>query len=194
MNDPILGPATVGGRSSSVSLVVQHAVRPEATERYETWLSQISAKNAEYPGHQGVHIIRPGPGNRTYTVVVRFATFEDASRWAGSADRKALVAQIADALEQGDSVAIHKGIEFWFSPPAGASHEAKPWKQWLLTTAVIWPLTMIVPAVVKPLFDSVPGLAVFGISHLITTTIICALVTWLLMPFAVKAVSRWLFG
>ena len=76
MNDPILGPATVGGRSSSVSLVVQHAVRPEATERYETWLSQISAKNAEYPGHQGVHIIRPGPGNRTYTVVVGFATFE----------------------------------------------------------------------------------------------------------------------
>jgi hypothetical protein len=62
-----------------------------------------------------------------------------------------------------------------------------------VTTSLIWPLTMIVPAMLKPVFQAVPALGAFGLSHLIVASTIVALVTWLLMPPYVKRVSHWLF-
>jgi hypothetical protein len=193
MTDKTFAQAESQGHITSASLVIQHVVRPDAFERYEAWLREISAKAAQHPGHQGVHFIRPVEGTNTYTIVIRFATIEDASRWVSSDERNALVARISDALEKGDTTNIEPGIEFWFSPPAGAPRRARPWKQWLVTTSVIWPLTMIVPAVLKPVFGAVPALGVFGVSHLITAALIVAIVTWLVMPSYVKLVSRWLF-
>ncbi len=181
------------GNTSSVSLVIQHVVRRDSIDRYEAWLREIMPKAAEYPGHQGVHVIRPVEGSTAYTVIVRFSTIEDASRWTSSEDRKVLVTRIADALEKGDTVEIKPGIEFWFSPPAGAPHRAKPWKQWLITTSVIWPLTMIVPAAFRSVFEAVPALGTYGFSHLLVAATIVAIVTWVVMPRYVKLVSRWLF-
>jgi antibiotic biosynthesis monooxygenase (ABM) superfamily enzyme len=151
------------------------------------------ARAGEYPGHQGVHIIRPAAGASRYTAVLRFATADDASRWTSSADRRALAAEIADALEADERLAIEPGLDFWFTPPAGAPRRARPWKQWLVTTSLIWPLTMIVPVMLKPVFQAVPALGAFGLSHLIVASTIVALVTWLLMPPYVKRVSPWLF-
>lgn len=74
-----------------------------------------------------------------------------------------------------------------------APRKARPWKQWLVTTSLIWPLTMLVPAMYRPLFQAVPALGAFGISHLFVAATIVALVTWLLMPPYVKRISPWLF-
>jgi antibiotic biosynthesis monooxygenase (ABM) superfamily enzyme len=193
MTDTSQAPGAPRDPIANVSLVIHQTVRQGAVERYEAWLREISHKAAQYPGHQGVHIIRPAAGGYTYTIVIRFATVEDASRWTTSADRQALVAQIADALETRETLDIQPGIDFWFTPPPGAPHKARPWKQWLITTSVIWPLTMVVPIVVKPLFQAVPALGVFGVSNLIVAAIIVALVTWVIMPRYVRLVSGWLF-
>lgn len=177
----------------NVSLIIEHAVRRDAVERYEAWLHTIMAKAGEYPGHQGVHIIRPTAGTSRYTAVLRFATVDDASAWTSSADRRALAAEIADALEAAERLDIKPGLDFWFTPPAGVPRKARPWKQWLVTTSLIWPLTMAVPAVLSPVFQAVPALGAYGVSHLIVAATIVALVTWLLMPPYVKRVSNWLF-
>ncbi|MNS62732.1 hypothetical protein D3C72_958040 [compost metagenome] len=193
MTDSATNPAAVREPIANVSLVIHQTPRPDAVERYETWLRDIAHKAATYPGHQGVHIIRPSGGAATYTIVIRFATLEDASRWTTSADRRALVERIADALESDESLDIQPGIDFWFTPPAGTAKKARPWKQWLITTSVIWPLTMVVPVGLKPLFQAVPALGAFGVSHLIGAAVIVALVTWVIMPRYVRLVSGWLF-
>jgi antibiotic biosynthesis monooxygenase (ABM) superfamily enzyme len=181
------------GARPNVALIIEHTVRRDAVERYETWLRVIMARAGEYPGHQGVHIIRPTAGTSRYTAVLRFATADEASAWTASADRRTLAAEIADAFEAAEQLAIKPGLDFWFTPPAGAPRKARPWKQWLVTTSLIWPLTMIVPAALSPVFQAVPALGAFGVSHLIVASTIVALVTWLLMPPYVKRVSTWLF-
>ena len=199
MSEPTPGPATeatpeLPPGATNVAFVVRHVVKPGAQARYEAWLLDIMAKAATYPGHQGVHVLRPAEGGRAYTIVLRFATLEQAAAWAGSADRKARVAAIAADREEGDQVEIQPGIEFWFTPPPGPPRKARPWKQWLVTTSVIWPLTMLVPAAFKPVFHAVPPLATYGLSHLLVASTIVAIVTWIVMPRYVQLVHRWLFA
>lgn len=177
----------------SVTLLIQQKVRPEAIDRYEAWLKVIAAKAAEYAGHQGAHILRPPRGGNEYSIIIRFASLRDAERWVDSEDRGRLLAEIADAFEQEDRYHIQPGIEFWFTPPSPAHRQPSPWKQWLITTSVIWPLTMLVPALFKPLFAAVPVLGHWGISHALIAATIVALVVFLIMPRYVRAVSGWLF-
>jgi|APMI01.1.fsa_nt_gi uncharacterized protein len=186
----------VHGRTSdeSVTLLIQQHVRPDAVLRYEQWLRSISTKAATFPGHQGVHILRPPPGQNEYSILIRFANITDAERWTTSDERKQLVAEIADAFEREDRFEIQPGIEFWFTPPSPAQKKPAPWKQWLITTSVIWPLTMLIPPLFKPLFAALPVLGGWGISHGIIAATIVALVVFVIMPRYVRAVSRWLFA
>lgn len=183
----------ITGMSESVTLLIQQQVRPDAIARYEDWLQVIASKAAEYPGHQGVHIIRPSGGGNEYSIIIRFASLADAERWTESADRRRLLAEIADAFELEDRFHIEPGIKFWFTPPSPASKKPAAWKQWLITTSVIWPLTLVVPALFKPLFQIAPVLGYWGISHGIIAATIVALVVFYIMPRYVRAVSGWLF-
>lgn len=179
--------------AESVTVVIQQRVRPDAITRYEQWLRVISAKAAEYPGHQGVHIIRPPAGGNEYSIIIRFATFADAERWTQSADRRRLLAEIADTFEREDQLRIQPGIEFWFTPPTPAQKRPSAWKQWLITTSVIWPLSMFVPLIFHPLFVAVPLLGYWGLSHGIIASANVALIVFLIMPRYVRAVSGWLY-
>jgi len=192
-NEQTLPAARSAASDESVTLLIQQRVRADAIERYEQWLRVIAAKAAEYPGHQGVHIIRPPSGGNEYSIIIRFATLADAERWTSSADRARLLAEIADAFEREDRFHIQPGIEFWFTPPSPAQKRPSAWKQWLITTSVIWPLTLLVPLLFKPLFAAVPFLGLWGVSHGIIAAAIVALVVFLIMPRYVRAVSRWLF-
>lgn len=177
----------------SVTLLIQQRVRADAIARYEQWLRIIAAKAAEYHGHQGVHIINPPAGSSEYSILIRFATFADAEHWTTSADRKQLLAEIADAFESPDQYQIQPGIEFWFTPPAPVPKQAPAWKQWLVTTSVIWPLTLLVPPLFAPLFTALPILDELGISHGIVAASIVALTVFVIMPRYVQAIAHWLY-
>ena len=194
MSDAVTSPPDDNNASDeSVTLHIQQRVRPDAIARYEKWLRTIAAKAAEYPGHQGVHIIRPHTGHNEYSILIRFASLADAEHWTSSADRQRLLAEIGDAFEHEDRFHIQPGIEFWFTPPTPAQKKPAPWKQWLITTSVIWPLTMLIPPLFKPLFTAVPVLGTWGISHGLIAATIVALVVFLIMPRYVRLVSHWLF-
>ncbi len=197
MNAPIFtdsGTIVPASSGNSVTFVVQHRVRNDAFARYEEWLKKIVAVCSTYPGYQGVDIIRPVDGDNEYSTIVRFATFADAERWCKSKDRPRLIAEITDILEREDRARIQTGIDFWFTPTAPRQPQARRWKQWLVTTSAIWPLTIIVPLLFEPLFASVPWLGVFGVRQAIVTSTIVALVVFLIMPRYVRAIAGWLYS
>lgn len=66
------------------------------------------------------------------------------------------------------------------------------WKQWLITTAVIWPLTILVPLLWWPLFQVAPVLETWGLRHGLVAATIVALVVYVVMPRVVRRVSPWL--
>ncbi|NIC05941.1 antibiotic biosynthesis monooxygenase [Billgrantia bachuensis] len=172
---------------------IHHRVRPETMDRYETWLRQIIEAAGRFPGHQGVHILRPPEGHHDYEIAVRFASDADARRWRESHERHELMGAIQPDLQQDERVEIVSGIDYWFTPPTPASRQPTRWKQWLVTTAVIWPLTMIVPLLWLPLFGLLPALDTWGIRHGLVAATIVGLVVYVIMPRVVKLVAPWLF-
>jgi uncharacterized protein len=174
-----------------VVAVIQHEVRPDAVERYETWLARIMPAAADFAGHRGVHVIRPGPtGRRRYTVTVRFASVGFAKAWFESATRRALMRE-AEPLLAGDE-AIHTlaGLELWFERGPRAPVR---WKQFAVTAAAIYPLTLLVPAALQAALASL-GLALpLLLQHLLVAVGIVAAMTWVVMPTVVLALSGWLY-
>jgi antibiotic biosynthesis monooxygenase (ABM) superfamily enzyme len=55
-------------------------------------------------------------------------------------------------------------------------------------------LTMTVPPLLKPVFSTLPWLGVWPIGHLVTASVIVGLVTYWIMPYYVRAISRWMFS
>jgi antibiotic biosynthesis monooxygenase (ABM) superfamily enzyme len=119
-------------------------------------LQHITSCAQRFPGHVGVNIIRPPAGSRRYTIVVRFDTLEHLQEWLGSEPRRRLIAQVEPLLERGDRVDIKTGLEFWFTPPSPAQRHPAAYKQFLLTLSAIFPLTLLVPWLLRPLFQTVP--------------------------------------
>lgn len=187
-----------GSSSESVSLVVRHRVRAGAHAAYDAWLAETMRAASAYPGHQGVHVVRPSGGGADYLIVVRFATCEQLNGWYRSAERARLIAAVQPHLETGEQVSVGSGIDFLFPPEAeaGGGPPMKPpaWKQWLITTSVIWPLTMVVPWAFGPVFTAAPVLGVYGVSHGILAAVIVALVVWVVMPPYTRLLHPWLFA
>jgi len=180
------------GAPSEVLSVIRHEVRPGSEPRYEAWLDEVVPVAKTFPGHQGVTVVRPPAGSRTYTIVVRFDELAHLEGWLGSPARQRLLDAIEPHLSRADLPEIRTGLEFWVTPPEGERRAARPWKQFLLVLSVIYPLSLLVPVVLGPVFDAAgPGNPYAR--ALITAAVIVALLTWVIMPRYTRAVSTWLF-
>lgn len=175
-----------------VTTVIRQRPKPEAIGRYEDWLKEITPAAEQFAGHRGVNVIRPHGASDAYTIVLHFDTIANLRRWLDSDTRVRLVEQIRPFLNEDEAIDIKTGLEFWFTPPPGGK-QAQPYKQFLITLSVIFPLTILVPWLLRPLFKWLPMLALPVISHLLVAAAIVAIVTYVIMPRYTRLVSRWLY-
>jgi uncharacterized protein len=182
-------------RPDMVTLFIQHHLQPQAHAPYEQWLKKIIPLAARFPGHRGVNVIRPAAGEHGYTVTLRFDTLAHAQDWFGSDARRQLVAEVEPLLSRAETLDTVTGLEFWFAPTSAAPQQqrAKPYKQFLITLSVIYPLTLLVPWAVQPLTDAVPWLDQRYVRHLIVVAIVVGLITYVVMPRYVRLVAGWLY-
>ena len=178
-------------RPDMVTAVIRHDIQPGLLARYEEWLKRIVPLAARVPGHRGVSVIRPHAGGTLYTVTIRFDSVRHAEDWLHSEVRRQFIAEVEPWLRQPESVETVTGLEFWFTP-SGGRPLVKPWKQFLVTLAAIYPLTMLVPWLLQPLFGWWPALSRSLVSHLLIAAVIVALMTWVLMPRVTRLLGKWL--
>jgi antibiotic biosynthesis monooxygenase (ABM) superfamily enzyme len=99
---------------------------------------------------------------------------------------------VCDLLEEGDRHEIRTGIDFWFTPEG--IKPPKRWKQFLLTLTAVYPLTLILPLLLGPLFSLVPpplnDQLVKGFAVAASLT---ALLTFVIMPRYTRLVRHWLY-
>lgn len=176
-----------------VTTVIHQRPKPGAVERYEDWLKEIIPVAGQFAGHRGVNVIRPHGESDAYTIVLHFDTIANLRDWLSSDARKRLIEEIKPFIRAHEDIEIKTGFEFWFTPPAGGTRAA-PYKQFLITLSAIFPLTVIVPWLLQPVFAWVPVLALPVVSHLLVAVIIVGLMTWAVMPHYARLVSRWLYG
>jgi antibiotic biosynthesis monooxygenase (ABM) superfamily enzyme len=178
---------------SEVISVIRHEVRPGSEERYEGWIGKIVPVAKRFPGHAGVTVVRPPASSRTYTVVVRFDEIEHLQAWLGSDTRTQLLEEIEPHLSRADLPEIQTGLEFWVTTPEVVQRAASPFKQFLLVLSVIYPLTLVVPMSLQPLLTATPGFGAPYARTLVSTIVIVALMTYIIMPRYTRLVTDWLY-
>jgi uncharacterized protein len=174
------------------ALIIEHIVKRGEEKRYEQWTTDILNAVSRSPGYLGREVFPAAGAGKPYRVIVRFQTAGDLQNWLESAERRLFIEQIQDALTTGDQVRVQAGIDVWFTSP-DAPLRPKPYKQFLLTAAAIYPLTLIVPRLLAPLLSAVPFLAQPLIANLFVTAIVVALMTWVVMPRLTGWLHDWLF-
>ena len=187
MSSPVTGAVR---RDESAALVITHAVRAGEEGRYEDWLADILGAVGGTPGYLARGIFPPAAGSSKYTTIVRFDSAEHLRAWADSEARKSYIDRVSGMLEEGDRYEIRTGFDFWFTPEGVPA--PKPWKQILLTVTAVYPLSLIIPRLLAPLFYVAPSLDRELVRALFMAVILTTLLT-LIMPPYTRLVRRWLF-
>lgn len=178
--------------TEAVTALIRHEVRPEAVDRYERWLARIMPIAAGYEGHAGVEVSRPAAqGPRHYAVMLRFRSLTQAQVWFNSDERRRLMAEAADLLVHDESVTTLNGLVAWFGSSA-VVRTPRRWKQFVVTLAAIYPLTVVVPVAVDQV-QAHAGLPLPApLRQLVIAAGIVALMTWVVMPRATRVLLPWL--
>src|SRR4029079_9285521 len=172
--------STQGSPAETVAFIVTHKVRTGEEERYEAWLEEIFIASSGFSGYLGREIFRPSDGSRKYTSVVRFDSQDSLNAWAESETRKSFVSKVHDLLEQGDQVEIRSGIDFWFTPEG--VKPPKLWKQFVLTLSAVYPLSLVIPRVIRQIVSLFPPLDNKFVMALLMAAILTATLTFVIMP------------
>ncbi len=179
-------------RHDPVTLIVRREVEPSHAVQYEAWLARLQATARHYPGYLGVHVQRPGPGQREYTSFYRFADGEALRAWEQSAERLACMAETpVEATVTAPRFDRVEGLEFWFTASGQSTHGAPvKWRMAVLIIVVVYGLIQILnPIVTLGLGEDTP----LRLRMLVTVIVEVILMTWFVMPTLTRWLQRWLY-
>jgi uncharacterized protein len=185
-------PADTPSDRSEVTSIIRHTVKGGHQDDYEKWLREIVPVASKFPGHRGVNVIRPSPGGSSYAVVLHFDSIDNLRAWLDSAERRRLIAKVLPNLVGDDDVEITTGLEYWFTPPSSKQF-ARPYKQFLVTLSVIYPLTILIPALLNPAFALLTVPLPVYLKQFIVDVVIVTSITYVIMPRYVRLIAKWLY-
>jgi uncharacterized protein len=172
-----------------ITVIVTRRIKPGFEQEFEAWLAGVVAEALRFPGHQGVNVIRPASASQPeYTLIFRFDRIDNLRRWEESDTRREWLGRV-EALTVGE-VSLHKvsGLEFWFTPSAGALIPPR-WKMAVVTCLAIYPLINLLRLVLAPYTATLSP----WISSALTLPLSITLMTWLIMPWMTRLFAWWLY-
>lgn len=177
--------------AEQVAVLTLRIPKPGFEEQFEAALHDFISDSFETEGQLGVHVVRPSPGSgsREYGIVRRFSSYQAHDRFYGSAIFKQWEQKVEQLTEGGPVRQELTGLEAWFSLPGRAGMTQPPrWKMAVVTALGVWPVSIIVPLLVKPLVGNLhPWIQAFFIAVGIVIVL-----TWAVMPVLVKIMRPWL--
>jgi antibiotic biosynthesis monooxygenase (ABM) superfamily enzyme len=177
--------------SGSVTTAVTQHIKSGKEKDFEVWLRQVGQVAARFPGHQGLTVLAPSAAApRTYTYLFRFDSYAHLQAWEQSAEKEAWIEKLQDILETPPEKRVLTGLEYWFQLPGSAvTVPPKRYKMATLTVIAIYPLSQIVPRVLRSLPDFMPSL----LRSLCYSVTLVVLMTYVVMPTVTRLFARWLF-
>lgn len=173
-----------------VHVAITRTVREAHVGDFERLLTEFARRSLEVPGSRGVHVLYPAPGSASteYGIMRSFASPADRDAFYATALYKDWLAQIEPMVEGPPRYRDLSGLEAWFRE-GGTAKPPPRWKMALLTWIAVWPVSMVVPALVVPLLAGrLPGPLVAGA---VAAGIVVTL-TWGAMPILTKVAHGWI--
>jgi uncharacterized protein len=173
-----------------VTVIVSRKVRPGREKDFETWVEGIGQAARAYPGFLLEHIHAPQvPGSRDYVVIFTFETYEHLEAWETSDERAAWYRKLRPMIED-ERLHTLTGLETWFQIPGESSLPAPArYKMVAASFLAIYPLVLGADFVVGPVLGHWP----LAGQLLVTSPLICALMTYAAMPLMSRLLRPWLY-
>ena len=176
--------------SQQITAVVRRRIKAGAEAGFEILMQEFVAFVLKQPGHLGINVIRPSAESRDYTVMDRFATEQDRQRFTSSAEYQEWMRRLRNVSEADPEIQEMGGLAFWFTlPDKPLRRPPSKIKMAAVTLLGVYPLSMLFPALVKPLTPGWPP----WLQGLTIAALIVASLTWAVMPAFTRLLEKWLF-
>lgn len=176
-------------RKDPVTIVITRSVRPGYEQAFEQAVTNWMPKSLAYPGHLGVHMIRPLPGGRDYGAVLKFCTLENWHHFRDSHDYQNFLGSIRPLLEAEPQVQATTGLEGWFTPLGEHLVRVPPrWKMALVTWIGVCMTVYLVSTILSPVTIQWP----WFLGFITMNACVVASLTWLVMPLLSRLLRPWL--
>jgi len=178
----------MAGLDPAVTVLVTRTVRAGREADYEAWARGVAEVASGFPGHRGLHLVRPRDGSRVYTLVFRFDTAEQLAAWESSSERRSWVERVGELCTD-VRVEQFTGLEGWFEAPSPGVGSPPRWKMAVVTFGVAFPTIQTLQAVLGPRLAPLPGPvrgAVVGLAMVL-------FMTYVAMPFVTRRLAGWLY-
>ena len=177
-------PSSAAPAAEPVTVTVARVVRPDRREAFERWAQDALARAARFPGNLGATLLRPGAGSHEYHLVYRFADEESLAGWERSAERRRMLAQLAELVD-GERYARVQGLESFFTRPP---QPGPRWRVTVLTIAAVFAITGALQLFLLPHLAGWP----VALRLLVSATVVVILLGHVLMPALTSVFRRWL--
>lgn len=176
-----------GTEAEPATEVVVTQVPPGALGGFLAASAAIQRVQGRFPGYRGTSIQAPEDASATtWTTCIRFDTAAQLDAWLASPDRAALLREAGAVVARSRHRRLPASFAAWFAGPGAPGPPL--WKQAALVLLVLFPVVMLEMRFLAPhLVALPPTLATF-----LGNALSVGIVTWPLMPLAVRAMGWWL--
>ncbi len=178
------------GTRGSVATAIITAIKPGKEKEYQEWASRIKVAQSKFPGYRGTYFQPPMDSHvDNWTTLLRFDTPANLDNWFNSKERNELVLEGQQYVKSTGYHALPvASFPGWF-PVDKKGIPPSRWKTAMLVLLCLYPLAVLQLKYVRPLLTAFPSEIVTFISNLTNVMIM----SWFLMPFAVKQFDKWLY-
>ena len=180
-----------GMRAAPVSAVISTRVKPGQEAAFRAWEQRIATVQAQSPGFQGYRFEAPIPGVQDdWLAILRFNNEPNLQTWFDSPERKKLLQEAAQFLQEFHARVVRTGFEQWF-PSASGRTSAPAWKQNMIVLLLLYPVVFLFGIWVQaPVLMGKAGLP-FWLALFIGNVASVLLLNWL-VPLASRGYAWWL--
>jgi uncharacterized protein len=175
-------------RPEPVTVTIARSVAPGRENEFEDWSAALTRAASRWPGFLGAGLLRPGHVGEPWHVVFRFASAADLSAWDASPERTEILAA-GEPLVHATELHRVSGLETWFALPGRTAPAPPRWKMFLVSAAAIYLLNIVLTAVYGGFIVGWPAMVRLAFVSVPVT----ALMTWVVMPRAARALAAWLY-
>ncbi|MBX3746088.1 MAG: antibiotic biosynthesis monooxygenase [Verrucomicrobiae bacterium] len=172
-----------------IHIAITRRVRQDRVEDFKHLLAEFAQRSLGEPGTLGVHCLHPPPGaaSREFGILRSFATEHARDAFYETPLYKEWVRRIEPMVEGEAEYRQLSGLEAWFRDTKGPMPPR--WKMALLTWMAVWPISTLVPSLLRPILAPVAHPLVF--TAIVSASIVVTL-TWFAMPALVRLSHSWL--
>jgi hypothetical protein len=173
---------------SGVTVVATHHLRSGEEAEFQHRMREMMQAESRFPGYRGSELIAPVPGVQdNWLTLIRFDNDAHMRSWLDSTERRELLAGLQPTVDRVDVRQAGGSFGAWFAPAETGQAAPPNWKQAMTVLLTLYPTVMVLTLFLSPHLPLSMSTGMF-----VSNVVSVAALTWLLMPLANRALTRWL--